>query len=52
MWPGLSLLQRILRRRKQLKILELFGTVDFDPDFDYKQMRMLDRIPNNEFDLE
>ena len=25
--------------RKQRKILELFGTVDYDPDYDYKALR-------------
>jgi hypothetical protein len=31
-------------RRKQVKILELFGTVDFDPAYDYKKVRRLDRV--------
>jgi len=31
-------------RRKQLEVLELFGTIDFDPDYDYKKARALDRI--------
>jgi hypothetical protein len=30
--------------RKQLKILELAGTIDYDPAYDYKKMRQLDRI--------
>ena len=33
-----------IRRRKQLEILDLFGTIDFDPEYDYKNMRQLDRI--------
>ena len=33
-----------IRRRKQLEILDLFGTIDFDPEYDYKKMRQLDRI--------
>lgn len=33
-----------IRRRKQLEILDLFGTIDFDPEYDYKRMRQLDRI--------
>jgi Bacterial antitoxin of type II TA system, VapB len=37
-------LDEYIRRRKQLKILDLFGTIDFDPDYDYKKMRQLDRI--------
>jgi Arc/MetJ family transcription regulator len=28
-----------IQRRKQLEVLALFGTVDYDPDFDYKQQR-------------
>lgn len=28
-----------IRRRKQLGILELFGTVDYDPTYDYKAER-------------
>jgi hypothetical protein len=26
-------------RRKQLEILELFGTIDYDPAYDYKRAR-------------
>ena len=33
-----------IRRRKQLEILDLFGTIDFDPEYNYKKMRQLDRI--------
>ena len=33
-----------IRRRKQSQILDLFGTIDFDPTYDYKKMRQLDRI--------
>ena len=28
-------LSEYVARRKQLKILELFGTIDYDPDYDY-----------------
>jgi hypothetical protein len=28
-----------IRRRKQLRILASFGTVDFDPQYDYKAER-------------
>jgi hypothetical protein len=28
-----------LKRRKQLSILKSFGTVDFDPSYDYKAER-------------
>jgi hypothetical protein len=37
-------LQEYVQRRKQLEILKLFGTIDYDPDYDYKKMRQLDRI--------
>jgi hypothetical protein len=37
-------LDEYIRRRKQLEILDLFGTIDFDPEYDYKRMRQLDRI--------
>lgn len=33
-------LQEYIQRRRQLQVLELFGTIDVDPDFDYKQQRM------------
>jgi Arc/MetJ family transcription regulator len=29
-------LDEYIRRRKQLRILEDFGTIDFHPDYDYK----------------
>ena len=32
-------LNEYIRHRKQAKILELFGTVDFDPSYDYKKQR-------------
>ena len=32
-------LDEYVRRRKQRKIIDLFGTVDFDPDYDYKRER-------------
>lgn len=28
-----------VQRRKQLKILELFGKIEYDQDYDYKQQR-------------
>ena len=28
-----------VQKREQLKILDFFGTVDLDPDFDYKKQR-------------
>lgn len=41
-------LDEYIRRRKQLEILDYFGTIDFDPEYDYKKMRRLDRIEIDE----
>jgi len=32
-------LEEYIRRRKQAKIVELFGTVEFAPRYDYKKQR-------------
>jgi Arc/MetJ family transcription regulator len=32
-------LEEYIQRRKQARILELFGTVRFDPKYDYKKQR-------------
>lgn len=32
-------LREYVQRRKQLEIVNLFGTIDFDPDYDYKRER-------------
>jgi len=32
-------LEEYIQHRKQARILELFGTVDFDPRYDYKKQR-------------
>jgi Arc/MetJ family transcription regulator len=32
-------LQEYIRRRKQARVLDLFGKIDFDPAFDYKKSR-------------
>jgi Arc/MetJ family transcription regulator len=32
-------LEEYVQRRKQARILELFGKVDFDPKYDHKQQR-------------
>jgi len=37
-------LEEYIRHRKQLEILDLFGTIDFDPTYDAKQARQLDKI--------
>ena len=40
-------LEELVRRREQMKIVELFGTIDYDPDYDYKKVRRRDlkRLP-------
>ena len=37
-------LKEYIDRHKQLKILKLAGTIDYDPTYDYQKMRLLDRI--------
>ena len=37
-------LEEYIRYRKQLKILDEFGTVDFDPAYDYKAARRRKRM--------
>ncbi|MBI4703242.1 MAG: type II toxin-antitoxin system VapB family antitoxin [Deltaproteobacteria bacterium] len=32
-------LEEYVRRRERLRLLDLFGTVDFDPDYDHKADR-------------
>ncbi len=32
-------LKEFIQRRKQLKVIDLFGTIDFDPNYDYKAGR-------------
>ncbi len=32
-------LEEYIRRRRQKQIVELFGKVDFDPGYDYRQQR-------------
>lgn len=32
-------LEEYIQRRKQARILKLFGTVEFDPKYDYKKQR-------------
>ncbi len=41
-------LEEYIRRRKQLEILNHFGTIDYDPTYDYKKVRKLDRIELDE----
>ena len=39
-------LDEYIRRRKQMQILDLFGTVDYREDYDFKANRRRDRIEN------
>jgi len=32
-------LEEYIQRRKQTRVLELFGHIDFDPKYDYKKAR-------------
>lgn len=32
-------LREYIQRRKRLKVLDLFGTIDYDKDYDYKKQR-------------
>ena len=32
-------LKEYIQRRKQLQIVSLFGTVEYDPEYDYKSIR-------------
>lgn len=32
-------LQEYIDRRKQARLVELFGTIDYDPAYDYKKQR-------------
>jgi hypothetical protein len=33
-----------VRRRQQLSVIDLFGSVDFDPGYDYKAERRRERL--------
>jgi len=35
----IAALEEYARRRKQLEILDPFGTIDYDPEYDYKKIR-------------
>jgi hypothetical protein len=36
-------LDEYIRRRKQQEMISLFGTIDYDPTYDYKRARRLKR---------
>ncbi len=35
----LEALKEYVQRRKQLEVIELFGTIDYEDDYDYKEQR-------------
>jgi Bacterial antitoxin of type II TA system, VapB len=37
-------LEEYIQRRKQLEIFDLFGTIDYFEDYDYKKNRQFDKI--------
>jgi hypothetical protein len=39
-------LDEYIRRRKQTRILDLFGTIDYPEDYNYKANRRRDRVEN------
>jgi Arc/MetJ family transcription regulator len=39
-------LDEYIRRRKQMQILDLFGTIDYHEDYDHKANRRRDRVEN------
>ncbi len=34
-----SALREFIERRRQMEIVKLFGTIDYDADYDYKKLR-------------
>ena len=34
-----AVLREYIQRRKQLKVLELFGAIDYEEDYNYKEQR-------------
>ncbi|MEM7738398.1 MAG: type II toxin-antitoxin system VapB family antitoxin [Deinococcota bacterium] len=36
-------LQEYIARRKQLQVIDLFGTIEYDEDYDYKTQRQKER---------
>jgi Arc/MetJ family transcription regulator len=40
-------LAEYIQRRKQMRILSLFGKIDYDEDYDHKKLRRLDRIEHD-----
>ncbi len=44
-------LQEYVQRRKQLKLLDLFGAMEYDADYDYKAQRSITRTSSKTNDL-
>jgi Arc/MetJ family transcription regulator len=44
-------LQEYVQRRKQLKLLDLFGAMEYDANYDYKAQRSITRTPSKANDL-
>lgn len=40
-------LDEYIRWHKQLKILDHFGTIDFDPKYNYRKLRKRDRVQSD-----
>lgn len=38
-------LQEYVQRRRQVRIIDAFGTIDYDPSYDYKAARWRKRSP-------
>ncbi len=41
-------LEEYVQRRKQLRVVRLFGTIDYDPDYDYKAQRARSISPSSD----
>ena len=44
--PACRVLHEYIRRRKQMQILDLFGTIDYREDYDYQASRRRDQTEN------
>jgi Arc/MetJ family transcription regulator len=45
-------LKEYVDHHKQLEILKLSGTIDYDPAYDYRKMRRLDRLELDHLEIE
>lgn len=48
----IAALEEYVRRRSVPRIVELFGTIDYDPEYDYKaeRRRSQERVPHEDAD--